>query len=165
MPSIQIQFRRGTAVRWSTNNALLAIAEMGIETDTSLFKIGDGIRTWNNLPYGGLQGPTGSYGPTGENGATGEPGSTGAAGSTGDTGPTGAITSFIFDGGAPSTDYIVGPAFDAGGASPGDVNIQLQFRRGTAAQWNQYSTVLAQAEMGIESDTNLFKLIRSLQVS
>jgi len=158
MPNIQIQFRRGTAVRWSTNNALLAIAEMGIETDTSLFKIGDGIRTWNNLPYGGLQGPTGSYGPTGENGATGEPGSTGEMGSTGETGPTGPITSFIFDGGAPSTDYIVGPAFDAGGAAPGDVNIQLQFRRGVATQWNQYSTVLAQAEMGIESDTNLFKI-------
>jgi hypothetical protein len=158
MPNIQIQFRRGTAVRWSTNNALLAIAEMGIETDTHLFKIGDGIRTWNNLPYGGLQGPTGSYGPTGENGATGEPGPTGAAGTTGDTGPTGAITSYIFDGGAPSTDYIVGPAFDAGGAAPGDVNIQLQFRRGVATQWNQYSTVLAQAEMGIESDTNLFKI-------
>ena len=158
MPNIQIQFRRGTAVRWSTNNALLAIAEMGIETDTNLFKIGDGIRQWNALPYGGLQGPTGSYGPTGEHGATGEPGSTGAAGSTGDTGPTGAITSFIFDGGAPATDYIVGPAFDAGGAAPGDVNIQLQFRRGVATQWNQYSTVLAQAEMGIESDTNLFKI-------
>lgn len=158
MPNIQIQFRRGTAVRWSTNNALLAIAEMGIETDTNLFKIGDGIRQWNALPYGGLQGPTGSYGPTGEHGATGEPGPTGELGSTGETGPTGAITSFIFDGGAPATDYIVGPAFDAGGAAPGDVNIQLQFRRGLATQWNQYSTVLAQAEMGIESDTNLFKI-------
>ena len=124
MPAIQIQFRRGTAVRWSTNNALLAIAEMGIETDTSLFKIGDGIRTWNNLPYGGLQGPSGPSGPTGEQGDTGAPGPTGEAGSTGEIGPTGAITSFIFDGGAPSTDYIVGPAFDAGGAAPGDLNIQ-----------------------------------------
>lgn len=157
MPAIQIQFRRGTAVRWSTNNALLAIAEMGIETDTSQFKIGDGVHNWNDLPYGGLQGPTGLTGPTGQ-GDTGPSGSTGDTGSTGATGPTGAITSYIFDGGAPSTDYIVGPAFDAGGAAPGDVNIQLQFRRGLAAQWNQYSTVLAQAEMGIESDTNLFKL-------
>jgi hypothetical protein len=157
MPAIQIQFRRGTAVRWSTNNALLAIAEMGIETDTSQFKIGDGVHNWNDLPYGGLQGPTGLTGPTGQ-GDTGPSGSTGDTGSTGATGPTGAITSYIFDGGAPSTDYIVGPAFDAGGAAPGDVNIQLQFRRGPAAEWNQYSTVLAQAEMGIESDTNLFKI-------
>ena len=154
MPAIQIQFRRGTAVRWSTNNALLAIAEMGIETDTYQFKIGDGVHNWNDLPYGGLQGPTGLTGPTGQ----GDTGPSGPTGDTGATGPTGAITSYIFDGGAPSTDYIVGPAFDAGGAAPGDVNIQLQFRRGLAAQWNQYSTVLAQAEMGIESDTNLFKL-------
>jgi len=154
MPAIQFQFRRGTAVRWSTNNALLAVAEMGIETDTNLFKIGDGTRPWNQLPYGGLQGPTGQ---TGQTGPTGH-GDTGAPGPTGETGPAGAITSYIFDGGAPSTDYIVGPAFDAGGAAPGDVNIQLQFRRGTATQWNQYSTVLAQAEMGIESDTNLFKI-------
>jgi len=144
-------------LRWSTANSLLAVAEMGIETDTEQFKIGDGTRPWNALPYGGLRGPTGVTGPTGQ-GATGEPGSTGDTGSTGETGPTGPITSYIFDGGAPSTDYIVGPAFDAGGAAPGDVNIQLQFRRGLATQWNQYSTVLAQAEMGIESDTNLFKI-------
>jgi hypothetical protein len=127
---------------------------MGIETDTYQFKIGDGVHNWNDLPYGGLQGPTGLTGPTGQ----GDTGPSGPTGDTGATGPTGAITSYIFDGGAPSTDYIVGPAFDAGGAAPGDVNIQLQFRRGLAAQWNQYSTVLAQAEMGIESDTNLFKL-------
>ena len=157
MPAIQIQFRRGTAVRWSTNDTLLAVAEMGIEIDTNLFKIGDGVRHWNALPYGGLQGPTGQTGPTGQ-AATGASGPTGETGSTGSIGPTGAITSYIFDGGAPSTDYIVGPAFDAGGAAPGDVNIQLQFRRGLATQWNQYSTVLAQAEMGIESDTNLFKI-------
>ena len=157
MPAIQIQFRRGTAVRWSTNNALLAIAEMGIETDTKLFKIGDGITHWNDLPYGGLQGPSGQTGATGQ-GITGASGPTGDIGSTGATGPTGAITSYIFDGGAPATDYIVGPAFDAGSAAPGDVNIQLQFRRGLASEWNQYSTVLAQAEMGIESDTNLFKI-------
>ncbi|NBU93456.1 MAG: hypothetical protein EBS18_02690, partial [Actinobacteria bacterium] len=130
---------------------------MGIETDTYQFKIGDGVHNWNDLPYGGLQGPTGLTGPTGQ-GDTGPSGPAGDTGSTGATGPTGAITSYIFDGGAPATDYIVGPAFDAGGAAPGDVNIQLQFRRGTAAQWNQYSTVLAQAELGIESDTNLFKL-------
>jgi len=129
MPAIQIQFRRGTAVRWSTNNALLAIAEMGIETDTYQFKIGDGIHNWNDLPYGGLQGPTGQTGATGQ-GTTGPYGPTGNIGNTGSTGaigPTGAITSYIFDGGAPATDYIVGPAFDAGGAAPGDVNIQLQF--------------------------------------
>jgi hypothetical protein len=63
--AVQIQFRRGTAVEWantSTGNPILAEAEMGIETDTSLFKIGDGIKRWNDLPYGGIRGYDGSRG-------------------------------------------------------------------------------------------------------
>jgi hypothetical protein len=77
MPFIQLQFRRGTALQWSTAdpNPILAAGEMGIETDTDRFKIGDGTTIWNSLPYGGLQGDTG---PTGYTGATG-------AGATGDT--------------------------------------------------------------------------------
>ena len=63
--AIQIQFRRGTATEWSTVNPILALAEMGIETDTDLFKIGNGALTWNNLDYGGIQGYTGSSGYTG----------------------------------------------------------------------------------------------------
>ena len=59
MPFIQFQFRRGTASEWSSAspNPVLAAGEMGIETDTNLFKIGDGVLDWNALPYGGLQGP------------------------------------------------------------------------------------------------------------
>jgi hypothetical protein len=55
----------------------LAEAEMAIETDTNLFKIGDGVLAWNALPYGGLEGstgPTGYTGATGATGATGDPG-------------------------------------------------------------------------------------------
>ena len=58
-------------MRWSTNNSLLAIAEMGIETDTSQFKIGDGVTAWNVLAYGGLRGFTGFTGFTGGTGPTG----------------------------------------------------------------------------------------------
>ena len=57
MPFIQIQFRRGTKQEWIDDNPVLAEAEMGIETDTSLYKIGNGVSDWVNLPYGGLQGP------------------------------------------------------------------------------------------------------------
>lgn len=60
--AIQIQFRRGTATEWSTVNPTLAEGEMGIETDTNLFKIGTGLDLWNDLPYGGLRGFTGSVG-------------------------------------------------------------------------------------------------------
>lgn len=83
MPFIQFQFRRGTALQWTSANPILAAGEMGIETDTDLFKLGDGVNTWNNLPYGGIQGTPGSTGATGVAGATG---ATGAAGSTGATG-------------------------------------------------------------------------------
>ena len=56
MPFIQFQFRRGTASDWATANPTLAAGEMGIETDTHKFKIGDGSTLWNSLAYGGLQG-------------------------------------------------------------------------------------------------------------
>jgi collagen type VII alpha len=74
MPFIQLQFRRGTAAEWSADNPVLAEAEMAIETDTNLFKIGDGVLAWNALPYGGLEGSTGPTGYTGATGATGDPG-------------------------------------------------------------------------------------------
>lgn len=77
MPFIQLQFRRGLASQWTSANTLLAQGEMGIETDTELFKIGDGIRLWNSLPYGGLRGQTGWTGPTGNTGPTGVTGATG----------------------------------------------------------------------------------------
>lgn len=60
--AIQIQFRRGTAAEWTSVNPILAEGEMGIETDTNLFKIGNGSTVWNSLAYGGLRGFTGSVG-------------------------------------------------------------------------------------------------------
>ena len=89
MPYIQLQFRRDTASIWSANNPTLASGEMGIETDTSLFKIGNGTNDWNNLTYGGLKGPTGHTGPTGPTGHTGP---TGYTGSTGPSGQLNALT-------------------------------------------------------------------------
>lgn len=71
--AIQIQFRRGTSTEWSntsTANPILAQGEMGIETDSNLFKIGNGILHWNDLPYGGVQGYVGSRGQVGPQGPT-----------------------------------------------------------------------------------------------
>jgi hypothetical protein len=89
MPFVQIQFRRGLATQWTADNPLLAVGEMAIETDTNLYKIGDGVTRWILLPYGGLHGPTGTTGPTGYNGTTGTTGPTGYNGTEGSTGPTG----------------------------------------------------------------------------
>lgn len=62
MPTIQLQFRRGTAAQWSNANTILAAGEMGIDTSTNQFKIGNGSTAWNSLAYGGLQGATGPIG-------------------------------------------------------------------------------------------------------
>jgi hypothetical protein len=58
--AVQIQFRRGTASAWTSANPTLAEGEMGIETDTDQFKIGDGLTAWTSLSYGGVAGTSGT---------------------------------------------------------------------------------------------------------
>lgn len=53
--AVKIQFRRGTAAQWSAANPVLAEAELGYETDTGQFKIGDGVTVWNQLDYFGTE--------------------------------------------------------------------------------------------------------------
>ena len=60
---IRFQFPGTTAAAWTASNPVLLARELGIETDTHKFKIGDGITSWNSLPYGGVQGNTGAPGP------------------------------------------------------------------------------------------------------
>jgi hypothetical protein len=47
----QIQLRRDTAANWGSVNPTLALGELGIETDTARFKIGNGTSAWNSLNY------------------------------------------------------------------------------------------------------------------
>jgi hypothetical protein len=96
-------------------------------------------------------GPSGATGSTGPTGAPGNAAMTGATGVTGSTGPTGAIVFYEFDGGAPDSVYTVGPAFDCGSAIPGEFQIQFQFRRGTAVEWEGPNPVLAAGEVGIDT--------------
>ena len=46
-----LQFKRGTAARWSTVNPVLAKGEPGFVYDKNKIKIGDGVTPWNQLPY------------------------------------------------------------------------------------------------------------------
>lgn len=46
-----VQLRRDTAAAWVAANSLLTIGEIGLETDTHKFKIGDGVTAWNSLGY------------------------------------------------------------------------------------------------------------------
>ena len=52
--AVRIQFRRGTAAEWTSANPTLAAGELGYETDTTKFKLGDGSTAWTSLGYGGV---------------------------------------------------------------------------------------------------------------
>lgn len=52
--AVQIQLRNDTAANWTAADPILAQGEMGLETDTRLFKIGNGVDTWSELEYGAV---------------------------------------------------------------------------------------------------------------
>ena len=83
MAVVRIQLRRDTAANWTSANPVLGAGEMGIETDTDQFKLGDGTTAWASLAYGGIQGPQGIQGIQGEQGIQGIQGETGSAGADG----------------------------------------------------------------------------------
>jgi len=47
----RMQQRRGTAAQWTAANPVLGAGEIGFETDTGKFKIGDGTNQWGSLDY------------------------------------------------------------------------------------------------------------------
>lgn len=49
--SVKIQLKRTTASAWTSLNPTLDVGEIGFETDTKKFKIGDGSTVWTSLPY------------------------------------------------------------------------------------------------------------------
>jgi len=48
---VRIQLRQDTTENWNSANPILLEGEMGYNTDTKQFKIGNGINSWNNLDY------------------------------------------------------------------------------------------------------------------
>lgn len=49
--SVVIKVKRGTAANATAENEILSSGELGFETDTGKFKIGDGSTAWNDLGY------------------------------------------------------------------------------------------------------------------
>jgi len=47
----RVRPRGDTAANWTAANPILASRELGIETDTRRFKVGDGTSSWTALPY------------------------------------------------------------------------------------------------------------------
>lgn len=102
-----IQIRRDTASNWTSVDPVLAEGELGIEVDTSYFKIGDGTTAWSGLGYvatgpqgekgdqgdtgadSTVPGPQGPQGPQGDKGDQGDQGDKGDQGDQGDAGEDG----------------------------------------------------------------------------
>jgi hypothetical protein len=55
--AILIKLRRGLKEEWEQENPILGNGEIIVETDTKQVKIGDGVTTYNSLPYGFDSGP------------------------------------------------------------------------------------------------------------
>jgi hypothetical protein len=51
---MKILLKHGVSEHWVSQNPVLEAGEVGIETDTSKFKIGDGTKPWLDLGYSGL---------------------------------------------------------------------------------------------------------------
>jgi hypothetical protein len=49
--AVQIQLRRDSKADWASVNPILGDGEIGHESDTYDFKIGDGVTAWNDLDY------------------------------------------------------------------------------------------------------------------
>ena len=49
--TLQIQLRNDIAANWTLEDPTLLLGEMGVETDTYSFKIGDGTTAWTSLGY------------------------------------------------------------------------------------------------------------------
>lgn len=47
---VRFRLRGGSAALWASRNPVLMADEPGFETDTGVFKIGDGVTPWNDLP-------------------------------------------------------------------------------------------------------------------
>jgi hypothetical protein len=55
MADDRIQLRRDIASNWTSANPVLSQGEIGLELDTGLMKIGDGVSDWVSLSYSSIQ--------------------------------------------------------------------------------------------------------------
>jgi len=50
-PTTPMQQRSDLASLWAANNPILRQSEIGVEADTTKWKLGDGVTAWNSLHY------------------------------------------------------------------------------------------------------------------
>lgn len=93
MMKYAFKFRRGSSESWANANTILKEGEPGYDSTLKMFKVGDGVTPWMDLPFSdgppgpegpqGIQGdpgPQGEQGPQGPQGIQGEPGIPGVNG-------------------------------------------------------------------------------------
>src|SRR6266576_2761179 len=85
---VQMQVRRGTAAAWTSANPTMLAGEIGYETDTGKFKVGDGVTAWTGLAYSN-PGPAGPPGASANIVLLGLDGNDGEEGQMGPQGPPG----------------------------------------------------------------------------
>ena len=84
-----IQIRRDSAADWISADPTLAEGEIGYETDTAFFKVGDGVTEWTALAYMAVSGYSGTSGYSGQSGYSGTSGYSGQSGYSGTSGYSG----------------------------------------------------------------------------
>ena len=67
-----IQIKRGTSADWLAANPVLALGELGLETDTNKLKAGNGTSSWYELQYIAGSGGDGGGAVTSVNSKTGD---------------------------------------------------------------------------------------------
>ena len=65
---IKTIIRSDSSSNWFARNELLSRGEIVSESDTGRIKVGDGVLSWQNLPYVDQLGATGAKGATGPRG-------------------------------------------------------------------------------------------------
>jgi len=93
MTTSKIQVRRDTAANWTNSNPTLSDGEIGFETDTGKFKIGNNSTAWVSLSYSSNDGAQGAQGIAGNDGAQGAQGIAGNDGAQGIQGSNAGILS------------------------------------------------------------------------
>ena len=48
---VKIRIRRDTSANWAAKNPVLALGEIGVDMTLHRIKVGDGVKTWNELPF------------------------------------------------------------------------------------------------------------------
>lgn len=157
-----LQVRRDTAANWTSVDPTLAEGELGIETDTSLIKIGNGSDEWTALGYLTTQGETGINGTNGTNGITGAQGATGLdlsvydAGTFGSTGCNIVFTNgynqevTLVTGGETGLLYVGGMATGQKGTVKFDYDRNVSPRGSTGIKWANGLFPVLSGQTGIE---------------